>query len=99
MGFVVQLKDNLRYGFLPCYFFKRLGRYCAKINYATSVISQINPVGYTWRKKEFPDNNFDSRKHYGIIARELEEVLPELVDTDNEGFKGREIKNTIKRSK
>ena len=31
--------------------------------------------------------NFDDRTHIGIIAQEVEEVLPELVYTDENGYK------------
>ena len=37
--------------------------------------------------QELKEMNFDGRKHYGVIAQEIEKILPELVDTDEEGFK------------
>ena len=42
-------------------------------------LSQIRGVNYNWK---------DSGKYtIGVIAQEVEEVLPELVSTDNEGMK------------
>jgi len=43
------------------------------------VISKINPVSFNWK-----DNG---NKAYGVIAQELESILPELVNTSEEGKK------------
>jgi len=47
----------------------------------------LNGVSYNWNAEEFPEMNFDDRTHIGIIAQEVEEVLPELVYTDENGYK------------
>ena len=44
----------------------------AQITNALDIIKQINGVGFRWK-----DNN---RKSYGVIAQELENILPELVE-------------------
>ncbi|GMH52061.1 hypothetical protein TrRE_jg10043, partial [Triparma retinervis] len=36
---------------------------------------------------EFPEKNFDNHTHYGFIAQEVEEVLPEIVGTNELGYK------------
>ena len=36
---------------------------------------------------------FDDKKHIGVIAQEVEAVVPELVVTDNEGFKSVKYEN------
>lgn len=36
---------------------------------------------------EFPEMNFDKGMQYGLIAQELEEIVPELVETDANGYK------------
>lgn len=36
---------------------------------------------------EFYDNRSNGSKHYGFIAQEVEQVLPELVHTDKNGYK------------
>jgi len=46
---------------------------------AINVINQINPVSFTWK-----DNG---NKAYGVIAQEIEEVLPDIVSTSSEGVK------------
>ncbi len=57
------------------------------ISGASTTLQKINPVSFRWRVEEFTEKDFDDKKHYGVIAQELEEVLPELVNTDKEGYK------------
>lgn len=57
------------------------------IEEAAEILSELRPVAYSWRVEEFPEKDFDDNIHYGVIAQELEKVLPELVSTDNEGYK------------
>ena len=46
---------------------------------ALSIVKKIEGVGFNWK-----DNG---NKSYGHIAQRLEEILPELVDTNSEGVK------------
>jgi hypothetical protein len=39
--------------------------------------------------------NFPSGNHLGLIAQEVEEVLPELVNTDDDGYKSVEYANLV----
>ena len=50
-------------------------------------VSQLRGVEYEWKTDEFPDKNFKKGKQIGFIAQEIEEILPEVVRTDGEGFK------------
>ena len=55
-------------------------------------VLKLRGVSYYWKNKEelgadSPKHDFDSDKHIGVIAQELEEVFPELVNNDKEGFK------------
>jgi hypothetical protein len=54
---------------------------------ALSKIVQLTGVKYDWRSDEFPEMNFDNKTHIGVIAQDIERVFPELVITDNNGFK------------
>jgi hypothetical protein len=49
------------------------------LNGALSVIEQLEPKSYNYDTEEYPTMNFPSGQHYGLIAQELEEVLPHLV--------------------
>ena len=52
-----------------------------------SKIMDLRGVSYKWRMDEFPENGFDEGKQFGLIAQEVETVLPEIVNTDSKGFK------------
>ncbi|OGS07946.1 MAG: hypothetical protein A2270_02760 [Elusimicrobia bacterium RIFOXYA12_FULL_51_18] len=53
-----------------------------------SKILRLKPVGYNWRKDEFPELNFDEGRQIGFIAQEVESVIPEVVTTNKDGYKG-----------
>jgi hypothetical protein len=46
-----------------------------KLNNSIEILKQINPVSFNWK-----DNG---KKSYGVIAQELEKVLPELIGEMN----------------
>jgi hypothetical protein len=50
-------------------------------------LTALQPVHYYWRTTEFPDRHFGDSRAYGLIAQDVEEVLPELVVTGEDGFK------------
>ncbi|MCX6165534.1 MAG: tail fiber domain-containing protein [Ignavibacteriae bacterium] len=61
----------------------RLKKNINPIRNSLGYIMNLNPVRFDMKNEE------DSKtgKHFGFIAQELEQYLPELVDTDNEGMK------------
>lgn len=42
-------------------------------------VKKLRPVSYAWRRDEFPERNFDSRRQLGFIAQEVREILPDVV--------------------
>ena len=50
-------------------------------------MSQLKGVTYSWKVKEFPGEKFDSRKHIGFIAQDVEKIFPEVVVTRADGYK------------
>jgi trimeric autotransporter adhesin len=50
-------------------------------------IMQLQPVRFDWRKDEFPSINFEDGNQIGLIAQEVEKLFPELVKTDENGYK------------
>jgi hypothetical protein len=55
-----------------------------------SVLNQLaalQPVRYYWRAAEFPEQHFGGGQSYGLIAQDVEAVLPELVVTGADGVK------------
>lgn len=56
-------------------------------NEALSNILEMRGVTYDWRSDEYPEKGLVGGMQYGLIAQELEKIVPELVDTDEEGWK------------
>jgi hypothetical protein len=50
-------------------------------------ILQLKGVYFSWKIDEFPEMNFDQGRQIGLIAQEMEKIFPELVKTDNNGYK------------
>ena len=55
---------------------------------ALDKVLQLNGISYNWRQSEFPQNKFDDKTHIGFIAQDVESIVPELVTTGPDGFKG-----------
>jgi hypothetical protein len=65
-------------------------RYKQNITPFRPVLSQLTalqPVHYYWRAAEFPEKHFGDAQAYGLIAQDVEQVLPELVVTNADGYK------------
>ncbi len=56
---------------------------------------KLNGVSYEYNKEEFPNKNFADGKQIGLIAQNVEEVFPELVQTDSEGYKSVAYQNLV----
>jgi hypothetical protein len=65
------------------------------INNGIDIIDKINPVSFTWNDK-FINKNLIDKNDIGFIAQELEELIPESIETVN--FNEEEFK-TIKYEK
>jgi len=50
-------------------------------------VAALQPVHFYWRADEFPEHHFGDSQAYGLIAQEVEQVLPELVVTHEDGYK------------
>jgi hypothetical protein len=48
---------------------------------------KLNCYTYNWRTTEFPEMKFDDGIQIGLVAQEVENLFPELVRTDEDGFK------------
>jgi hypothetical protein len=58
-----------------------------KIDSSLDKVLQLEGVSFEFKKDEYPDNGFPDGRHYGVIAQELEKVLPEAVKEDSDGSK------------
>jgi hypothetical protein len=52
-----------------------------------SIIMQLQGVTYSWRQDEFPQLNFPEGSQIGLIAQDVEKVIPEVVTTGGDGYK------------
>lgn len=52
-------------------------------------VLKLRGVTFDWKTKEFPNRMFSENRAIGFIAQEVEQVIPEVVQTENstEGFK------------
>lgn len=50
-------------------------------------VIQLQAVTFNWRKDEFPEKNFEAGEQIGLIAQDVESILPGVVKTDIEGYK------------
>jgi hypothetical protein len=50
-------------------------------------VAALTPVHYYWRAADFPERHFGNDRTYGLVAQDVEPVLPELVVTNEDGYK------------
>jgi hypothetical protein len=50
-------------------------------------VTQLDPVKYEWKREEYPEKNFHDGKQVGLIAQDVEKILPNVVSTDSNGYK------------
>ncbi|HEV8588061.1 MAG TPA: tail fiber domain-containing protein [Pyrinomonadaceae bacterium] len=50
-------------------------------------LTRLQPKYYFWRAAEFPQKQFGAAREAGLVAQEVEQVLPELVSADEQGYK------------
>jgi hypothetical protein len=66
----------------------RLKKNITDIDDALDKTLKLRPVYFEWRQDEFPEENLESGRQMGLIAQEVEPILPEVVITDNkDGYK------------
>lgn len=56
------------------------------VSHALTAIMNLHPIYYYW-KKEFKDNGFTGARQIGFSAQEVEQLFPEMVQTDAQGYK------------
>ena len=58
---------------------KRLKKDITSIKEALNIITNLNPVSYLFRTHQFPSMHLSTSRKMGLIAQEVENVLPNLV--------------------
>ena len=65
-------------------------RYKTQIQTLTQSLDKIlalNGVSYYWDKEKWPEKQFPETKQIGLIAQDVELIVPEIVSTDKNGYK------------
>lgn len=57
------------------------------IGKALSLVEKLQGVRFEWRTDEFKDKHFEKGGQVGLIAQEVEPLIPEIVKTDQDGYK------------
>lgn len=73
----------------------RLKMNFAAIDGALSKVLSMNGKYYDWRTSEFPQMNFTTGRQIGVIAQEIEKILPEVVTTGEDGYKAVEYSHIV----
>jgi hypothetical protein len=53
-------------------------------------LERLQGVYFKWRTDEFPERTFNEGRSVGLIAQEVEKVVPEVVSPDGSGFRSLE---------
>ncbi|MEO0903098.1 MAG: tail fiber domain-containing protein, partial [Bacteroidota bacterium] len=65
---------------------KRWKQNIEKIEAPLNKIKRLNGKTYDWRNDEFPEKEFSMDRQIGFLAQEVQEIFPELVKENNEGY-------------
>jgi len=65
----------------------RLKKDIIPLTNALEKVTQLKPSFYTWLANEFPEYAFGEETELGLIAQDIEQVLPGLVGVDHKGYK------------
>ena len=63
---------------------------------AIDVVEKLNPVTYDFKKDEYKIMNLPSQKQFGFIAQEIQQVLPNLVQSSNTAVSQDENGNLVR---
>ena len=74
---------------------KRFKKDIASIPTGMDVINQLRGVSYNWNELGKQHGGDIDKKQYGFIAQEVEALLPDIVNTDKEGYKSIEYIKVI----
>jgi len=66
---------------------KRWKTNLSPLNNSLNKISLLNGYTFNWDSYSFPEMNFPREAQIGLVAQEVEKVIPELVHTDDDGYK------------
>ena len=66
---------------------RRFKQNITPISSALDKVAKLQGVTFTWDRAAYPKRFFAEGVQVGLIAQDVETVIPEVVHTDKEGFK------------
>ncbi len=64
----------------------RLKKHILPIDNALEKLLSLKGVTYSWRIDEFPQFKLSEGTQIGVIAQDIQQIFPEVVNTDDEGY-------------
>jgi len=64
----------------------RMKRNVAPIHNALELVTGLQGVSFDWNREAWPHRVFEAGRQIGLIAQEVERVVPEVVHQDNDGY-------------
>jgi len=65
---------------------ERMKRDVAPIHDALLLVAGLQGVSFDWDREAWPDRNFGTGRQIGLIAQDVEQVVPEVVRHDDDGY-------------
>ncbi len=65
---------------------KRFKKDIKKIENVSEKLNKLNAYSYNFKTEEFKNKNFDKTEQIGFIAQEVQQVFPQLVKEDKQGY-------------
>ncbi|HOW82729.1 MAG TPA: tail fiber domain-containing protein [Spirochaetota bacterium] len=83
----IQVKGNVTAAGYSCSSDIRFKQNITPYTSALQKIMGLQGVTYDWNTEKFKDRTFSKDRQIGFIAQDVEKVIPEVVKTDDQGYK------------
>ncbi|HLP22146.1 MAG TPA: tail fiber domain-containing protein, partial [Chitinophagales bacterium] len=88
LNLVLQSNGNVcSYGAFVSCSDERFKKDVKPIESALQKLAKLDGVTYSWNTAKFPERFINTNTQSGFMAQQVEQVIPELVSTDTEGYK------------
>jgi len=74
---------------------KRWKRDILKLNGSLDRVMKLQGVHYKWKQDEYPEMNFPDGEQIGLIAQDVEKIIPEVVNESADGYKSIEYAKLV----
>ena len=65
----------------------RFKKSIAPLTNSLESVLKLQCVNFMWNTKDYPEHKFSKDKQIGFIAQDVEKIVPQIVTTDNSGYK------------